>query len=205
MAGMNRIVIVVGTLVAAAIAAGAAGAVAVSAGVYNVAADAPHTALVSSLLKAVRTNAIQTRAKDIAVPANLNDPERVAAGASEYSEMCAQCHLAPGMEKTEISQGLYPSAPEFAKGDSLDPAEQFWVVKHGIKFTSMPAWGVTHPDGLLWNIVAFVRKLPTLSPAQYTNMTANASEAHDNMMKNMDMMKDMPGMGAHHDGNDHHP
>lgn len=87
----------------------------------------------------------------------------VAGDTSEYAEMCSQCHLAPGVEKPEISQGLYPNVPEFARGDPLNRAEQFWVIKHGIKFTSMPAWGPTHSDGPLWDIVAFARKLPSLS------------------------------------------
>ena len=42
-------------------------------------------------------------------------------------------HLAPGMKRTEISQGLYPRAPELRRKTTLTPAEQFWVVKHGIK------------------------------------------------------------------------
>jgi mono/diheme cytochrome c family protein len=196
--GTSRIVTVISTLVIAGVTVGLIGFVVVLSGAYNIAADVPHTGPIASVLQAVRTRAIQVRAKSIIVPPNLNDPERIAAGASEYAEMCSQCHLAPGMEKTEISQGLYPAAPEFARGDPLSPAEQFWVVEHGIKFTSMPAWGPTHPDGLLWDIVAFVRKLPMLSAAQYKSMTAQASEKHENMMK------DMSGMADHHDDNSHH-
>jgi mono/diheme cytochrome c family protein len=62
-------------------------------------------------------------------------------GAAEYDDMCSGCHLAPGQEKTEISKGLYPSPPELSRGNDLNPAEQFWVLKHGIKMTGMPAWG----------------------------------------------------------------
>ena len=71
-------------------------------------------------------------------------------GAGEYAEMCSGCHLAPGMKRTEISQGLYPRAPELRRKTDLTPAEQFWIVKHGVKMTGMPAWGVTHDDELLW-------------------------------------------------------
>ena len=41
------------------------------------------------------------------------------------------------------------------------------MVKHGIKMTGMPAWGVTHDEDLLWDVVAFVRKLPELTPEQF--------------------------------------
>ena len=37
------------------------------------------------------------------------------------------------------------------------------MVKHGLKMTGMPAWGVTHNDELLWDVVAFLRKLPELT------------------------------------------
>jgi len=97
--------------------------------------------------------------------------------------MCSGCHLAPGLEKTEISQGLYPSAPELSRGNDLTPAEQFWVLKHGIKMTGMPAWGPTHDDDLLWDIVAFVQKLPTLSPEQYQTIVKSSGEGHSEMMR----------------------
>jgi mono/diheme cytochrome c family protein len=152
-------------------------------GRYNVAADAPHTGPVSATLETVRIRSVQRQARDVVVPPDLDNPKRIAAGAADYAEMCSQCHLAPGMKPTEISRGIYPDAPEFSRGDRLSPAEQFWTVKHGIKFTSMPAWGPTHSDAALWNVVAFLRKLPTLSAAQYEAMTGMAAAGHENKMK----------------------
>jgi len=175
----------------AVIVLGGLGAIVVYAGIYNIAADAPHTKAVYWLLEEVRERSIAVRARDIIVPTDLKDQKRIAAGAAEYSEMCSQCHLAPGMEKTEISQGLYPRAPELSRGDPLTTAEQFWVIKHGIKATGMPAWGPTHDDVLLWDIVAFVRTLPTLNSEQYEAVVKSAPEDHDQMMRHM------PGMGDH--------
>jgi len=156
-------------------------------GGYDVAADQPHSAPALWLANTARTNSVSARAKDIALPAGFGSDAQVKAGASEYAEMCSQCHLAPGAERSEISQGLYPRAPELAKGNALTPEEQFWVVKHGIKMTGMPAWGVTHDDKLIWSIVAFIQKLPTLSTDEYKMMTKDAAEEHEEM-------KDMPGM-----------
>jgi len=177
-------------LVVIVLAAVAVAALFLFGGYYNIAGDAPHGDLTTALLTQIRSRSVAAQAAGIAVPADLGDPKRVAAGAAEYAEMCSQCHLAPGMERTEISQGLYPAAPELARDDGLTPAQQFWVVKHGIKFTAMPAWGKTHDDPLLWNIVAFVRKLPGLSPAQYKNMVANAPQEHDELMHGMEMPKE---------------
>ena len=68
------------------------------------------------------------------------------------------------------------------------PAEQFWIIKHGIKFTAMPAWGKTHSDSEIWGLVAFLQKLPTLTSEQYRQMTApadaprHANEKHPSRM-----------------------
>lgn len=92
-----------------------------------------------------------------------------------------------GVERSEISQGLYPQAPELAKAQDLTPAQQFWIIKQGVKLSAMPAWGRIHPGPLIWDMVAFVRKLPGMSPEQYKATIASAPAVHDAMMK------DMPG------------
>jgi mono/diheme cytochrome c family protein len=157
-------------------------------GIYNIAADAPHTSVVHSLIESLRDRSIAVRARGITPPADLNSPQRVAAGAGLYGEMCSSCHLGPGVERSELSQGLYPQAPDLAKAQDLSAGEQFWIIKHGVKLSAMPAWGKTHPDPLIWDMVSFVRRLPGMSPEEYKRLVASAPEDHD------EMMKDMPGM-----------
>lgn len=166
---------------------GVAGAV-IFTGLYDIGADAPHTMPVHWLIENLRDRSIAVRAQSIVVPANLNDPKRIATGAGLYADMCSGCHLAPGMEKTEISQGLYPPAPELFRGLDHTPAQEFWMIKHGVKLTAMPAWGRTHSDELMWDMVAFIRKLPSMSPEQYQAAVKSAPADHDTMMR------DMPGM-----------
>lgn len=161
------------------------------AGIYNIGADAPHSKVVFSALQELRERAIAHYSRDVTPPADLNDSKRIAAGAGLYNEMCTGCHLGPGVERSELSQGLYPSAPELARGDDLTPAEQFWVIKHGVKLTAMPAWGKTHDDELIWDMVAFIRQLPNLNAQQYQAAVASAPADHDEMMKKM-----MPGMAG---------
>src|SRR5262249_31583809 len=136
-------------------------------------------------------------ARDIAVPNDLGDASRISKGAGEYADICSGCHLAPGMKRTEVSQGLYPRAPELRRGSDLKPAEQFWIIKHGVKMTGMPAWGVRHDDELMWEVVAFVRKLPEMTPEQYETMVKNAPK-HEELMQHMEM-------GGDHDHNAAHP
>jgi mono/diheme cytochrome c family protein len=154
-------------------------------GIYNIAADDPHTPAVYSVLENLRNRSIQIHARGITPPADLASAQRISTGAGLYAEMCSGCHLGPGVEKSEISQGLYPRAPDLATAQDLAAAQQFWIIKHGVKLSAMPAWGRTHPDPLIWDMVAFVRKLPGMTPAQYKATIASAPEDHDAMMKDM--------------------
>lgn len=148
-------------------------------GVYNVAADDPHSRPMLALLEFVRERSIVARANGIQVPGDLLDAKRIGAGAVLYNEMCSGCHLAPEMEPTEISKGLYPAPPNLSNqhdDHEMTAARQFWIIKHGIKMTAMPAWGVAHSDELIWDMVAFLRRLPSLSAADYRMMTKEASQ-----------------------------
>jgi mono/diheme cytochrome c family protein len=179
----RRLIAFVGGALLAAIGAAA---FAIYGGLYNVAADIPHTQPVFWLMTTVREKSIAVRAAGVAVPGDLADPKRIASGAGQYAEMCSGCHLAPGMKRSEMSRGLYPRAPELKRGSRLTPGEEFWVVKHGLKMSGMPAWGVTHDDELLWDVVAFLRKLPELTPDQYQAIVKSAPRTHEQMMQEME-------------------
>jgi mono/diheme cytochrome c family protein len=145
-------------------------------GVFNVAADAPHSGLTSKALALIRDRSIAARAADLTVP-NLANRDLIAAGAGHYSAMCTGCHLAPGIRNSALRAGLYPEPPDFSAGTSLRPAETFWVVKHGIKMSAMPAWGGTHDDATIWAIVAFLQQLPTLDTKAYAALTGQSGAA----------------------------
>jgi mono/diheme cytochrome c family protein/ketosteroid isomerase-like protein len=146
-------------------------------GVYNIGADAPHTKPVHALIETLVDRSVERRAKDLVVP-NLEEPQLVLDGAGHYAAMCTGCHLAPGLAENEMRPGLYPKPPQLAKFRP-DPREAFWIIKHGIKMSAMPAWGQTHDDAAIWGMVAFLQKLPEMTPAQYKTMVANAPADDD--------------------------
>lgn len=144
-------------------------------GLINVGADDPHSKPVHAFLNFVRERSIAVRAKDIEVPA-LDDPALIRSGAGNYNAMCIGCHLAPGVAATELSQSLYPAPPNLAvQGSPSDPAISFWIVKHGIKATGMPAWGKSMGDDYLWGLVAFLQQLPSLDAAGYQSLVASSA------------------------------
>ena len=141
-----------------------------------VGADQEHNPMMFSFLETARNRSIANASKDIVVP----DLEKVdiSSGGADYKDMCAGCHLSPGVDKTDFSEGLYPKPPNFTKAEivkryqTADGAKQsFWAIKHGIMASGMPAWGASHDDARMWAMVAFIRSLPKLDEAQYTMLT----------------------------------
>ena len=141
-------------------------------GVYNIGADDAHTGPVYATLEALRDRSIAVRASKLEVP-DLDDPARVTQGAGNYAAMCVGCHLAPGMTGTELSLGLYPAPPDLTR-ETVDAAQAFWVIKHGIKASGMPAWGKSMDDAYIWNMVAFLQQLPGMEAAQYQTLVASS-------------------------------
>ena len=163
----------------ALVAAGAAGAIAalaagltafVGLGIYDIGADAHHTKMVLAIIEQLRDRSVVTRARRIVVP-NLADPEKIAAGARRYAALCTECHLAPGVSKSVLRTGLYPHPPNLAQEEAGNAQDTFWVIKHGIKMSAMPAWGKTQDDTQIWELVAFIQQLPQMTPETYASLS----------------------------------
>ena len=158
-------------------------------GYFPMGADVPHNQLTHKLLETLRENSIARAARDIEVPADLNTSERLLAGGADYNDMCAGCHLKPGKTESDLSIGLYPSPPNLAtiavegdgdaENDNAGTKRHFWIIKHGIKASGMPAWGPTHDDERIWNMVAFLKRLPDLSADQYQILTARGEDSDE--------------------------
>lgn len=145
----------------------AIGAVAfVGSGAYNIGADDHHTALVLAIIERLRERSITVRSAAVVVPP-LDDASQAEAGGTRYAALCVGCHLAPGVTKSDLRAGLYPHPPNLAQAQTVDAKRAFWTIKHGIKMSAMPAWGISLDDATIWEIVAFVRKLPAMTPEEY--------------------------------------
>lgn len=146
-------------------------------GVYNIAATEPHSGIERRILLTTMEQSVRSHAKGIDVPP-LEEESVIQTDVYHYEEMCVICHGAPGVEPSEIGKGLSPEPPDLAEEieeGEWNSAELFWITKHGIKMTGMPAFGPTHSDEELWGIVAFLKRLPDLSPEEYQTMV-KASE-----------------------------
>ena len=175
----------------------------VTSGVVYVGADQEHSPMIFSFLETARNRSIANASKDIVVP----DLEKVdiSSGGADYKDMCAGCHLSPGVDKTDFSENLYPKPPNFTKAESVkryqtaDGAKQsFWAIKHGIMASGMPAWGASHDDARMWAMVAFIRALPKLDEAQYTMLTTRIDDDMMDVSSDGEMNMSDDGSGMQH-------
>lgn len=146
-------------------------------GIYDVAASSPDSDLIAWVLRTTQSRSVHRASEalegKVTVP-NLEDPERIRRGLLLYHQNCATCHGAPGVKLSSIGQGLNPYPPELATEGRDEPLEWFWITKNGIKMTGMPSFGVTHSDEEIWDVVAFLKRMPKLSPEEYRAMTRQA-------------------------------
>jgi mono/diheme cytochrome c family protein len=161
-----RFLAVVGAL---AIVAAVAGAIYFFGGYYSVAAAEPDFAITEWALARIRIASIAHHAHQ-ASPLSLDDPAVVKAGAHAFGQLgCVNCHGAPGVAWAKFSEGMRPYAPDLKEvAGQLEPAALFWIIKNGIRMTGMPSFGlIKTEDKEIWTIVAFIKKLPTISPEDY--------------------------------------
>lgn len=147
---------------------GAAGAaVVVYAGLFDVAATQPHTAIGFEALHFAMRRSVHVRARDIAVP-DLSDAARVGRGHAIFRQHCEQCHGGPGVPPQPFAQGLRPQATNLVQDGRDWPAnELYWVIQHGVRMSAMPGWEYRFRPDQLWDVVAFVKQLHLITPAQY--------------------------------------
>ena len=161
------------TVVSASVIFAGAFALFVYSGAYNVAATNPHSKPVEAALHTLMVRSVRSHAKNISVPASMHmdDPALAQRAISGYEAMCRTCHGAPG-RKPEPWE-FYPPAPDLAatvREHGWTDADIFWIIKHGIKDTAMPAFGGTHSDEDLGAQTALIRQFQTMPADQYRAM-----------------------------------
>lgn len=119
------------------------------------------------------------------------DPSAIDRGLSHYAGMCVRCHGGPGVEREEFAKGLNPPAPPLDHAaEEFTAGELFWITKHGLRMTAMPAFGLTHKDEDIWRIVAVVQALPDLSSERQQELARVVSDSRGH------------GTGSHPAGDD---
>jgi cytochrome c553 len=139
-------------------------------GLYNISASRGHWLPVKWFLEFGMQNSVQTHAMGIEEPRSYSDDQAIL-GAGHYHHACASCHGAPGLRAGEAARHMLPPPPDLAtKVSAWRDRELFWIVKNGIKYTSMPGWVAQERDDEVWAVVAFLKRYPSLDAEAYRRL-----------------------------------
>ena len=90
----------------------------------------------------------------------------LAAGASLYRDKCADCHGRPDNPVSDYGRSFYPPAPQFFRfAPDMPEYQNFYIIKHGVRWTAMPAWGHIMADSEMWQVAAVLSRIHDLPPA----------------------------------------
>jgi mono/diheme cytochrome c family protein len=195
---------VAATLATLAVLAAAGGALVLYGGYYNAGATRSHFQWVHSVLEIAMQQSVRHHARDIVTPAAITaaadtisaagavgaapavgaaDTAPAAAavgamtlrGAGLYRDNCVVCHGAPGVAQGDIGKSMQPiPGPLSDAARRWQPNELYWITRHGIKMSGMPAWQYHLADEDIWSLVAFLTVLPKLSPSAYGALAGQA-------------------------------
>jgi mono/diheme cytochrome c family protein len=145
--------------------------------------------------------AIARRMRHFAVPAAARartspvaaTPEVLAEARAHFADHCATCHANDGSGSTDLGRGLYPRAPDMRlpATQSLSDGELFSIIEGGIRLTGMPAWSTGTPEGerQSWGLVAFIRRLPSLTPQEIAEMESLNPKSPAELQQEQDIEK----------------
>lgn len=148
----------------------AAGLLLAWSGLLNIGASTGHWAITDWFLHYAMRQSVETHASGIEMPP-LDDPALVHRGAGHYATGCAPCHGAPGQPRSPVAREMTPEPPYLLERIAQwQPNQLFWIVRHGVKFTGMPAWAALDRTDEVWSMVAFLMQLPDMAPGRYRQL-----------------------------------
>jgi cytochrome c553/cytochrome c5 len=154
---------------------GAGAFLVVVSGIVPIKASSGHWPITEWVLQFAKSRSVATHTLGIEAPA-LEDPSLVLKGATHYEIGCRPCHGNPDLQTPRIAQQMTPRPPYLpTRVSNWTPDELFYIVKHGIKFTGMPAWPAQQRDDEVWAMVAFLLRFPELSAEEYRRIAKGES------------------------------
>jgi cytochrome c553 len=182
---IKRRIFKVAALLLMAIASG--GFLFAASGIMSIKASSGHWPITAWFLNFAMRRSVVTHSLGVKPPA-LDDRALVMKGAGHYRIGCHPCHGGPGSSQPpRIPQWMTPHPPNLAREiPKWDAPELFYIVKHGVKFTGMPAWPAQQRDDEVWAVVAFLLLLPGLTADDYQRLVRDENLAADGAAPSVD-------------------
>ncbi len=138
-------------------------------GIISISASSGHWAITDAVLHTAMRRSVIFHARNVPAPPDLEHPALIRRGAGHFETGCAPCHGSPARPQGAVPPEMTPHPPPLAPVvDEWEPRHLFWIVKHGVKFTGMPAWPALSRDDEVWAVTAFLLALPGMDAARYT-------------------------------------
>jgi cytochrome c553 len=153
-------------------------------GIIPIKASSGHWSITRWFLQFSKQRSVATHTLGMETPA-LDDERLVLRGAGAYESNCRGCHGSPSLQNPRVAQAMLPRPPYLPHTISRwESDELFYIVKHGIKFTGMPAWPSQQRDDEVWAMVAFLRKFPELDVEGYRRLVDGEAAASIQILPN---------------------
>jgi mono/diheme cytochrome c family protein len=134
-------------------------------GYMNTQADQAPPALERKIAMTAVDASIERRAVEQKNPIQPAD-ENLTAGAKIYADSCAGCHGLPSNPNSQFGRSFNPPVPQFfTEAPDMPDYQNFYVIKHGLRWTGMPSWAGMLNDTQIWTVVGFLGKIGKLPPA----------------------------------------
>ena len=139
-------------------------------GIIPINASSGHWAITRWFLQFSKQRSVATHTLGMETP-SLDAARLVLRGAGAYENNCRGCHGSPTLLNPRVAQAMLPRPPYLPHTiPRWESNELFYIVKHGLKFTGMPAWPSQQRDDEVWAMVAFLRKFPELDAQGYDTL-----------------------------------
>ena len=144
----------------------------------------------------LRHLAVPRRAIEVKNPV-VSSPEVLSEAMAHFADHCAICHGTDGGGKTHIADGLYPKPPDMREPatQNLSDGEIYYIIRNGVRFTGMPAFGEASEDEDLdsWKLVTFIRHLGSMTPEELARMEEMMPKSPMEMQQDEEIRKFLQG------------
>ncbi len=142
----------------------------IASGIVPIKASSGHWPITEAILSFASRRSIETHSSFVAPP-DLNEPRMIRLGAATYQSNCAWCHGSPVEREPVVPGAMTPRPPNLQDtARSWEDRELFYIAKHGIMLTGMPAWPTQSRDDDILPLVAFLKELDAISEDEYREL-----------------------------------
>lgn len=160
-----------------------AGGLLMLSGIAPITASSRHWQVTAWLLDFSKRRSVATHTLGKSTP-QLAEPWLVLKGAGHYESACRPCHGAPDLRNPMVPAQMTPFPPTLGPRIARwQPEELLYIVKHGIKFTGMPAWPSQVRDDEVEAMVAFLLELPKLDAGAYRRLVDGPADAAQTLLE----------------------